>query len=131
MDKEVYQPPSEQYRKEIGGVDINPSVQPEFIARKRALARRYAEAFAGVRGAVFFTEPAHCASNYWLNVLLLDRAEDRQSVLEATNAAGYMTRPAWTLMHKLPMFTDCPRMELPAAEDLEARLVNIPSGAAL
>lgn len=104
---------------------------PDFLARKRALAQRYASAFADVPGVRFFTEPAGCNSNYWLNVLLLDRAEDRQSVLEATNAAGYMTRPVWTLMHKLPMFADCPRMDLPVAEELEARLVNIPSGASL
>jgi perosamine synthetase len=104
---------------------------PGFVERKRALAKRYAAAFAKAQGVRFFEEPEHCRSNYWLNAILLDKAEDRQSVLEATNAAGFMTRPAWTLMHKLPMYADCPRMDLKVAEDLEARLVNIPSGAAL
>ena len=30
-------------------------------------------------------------------------------------------------MHKLPMFQDCPRMDVPVAEDIESRLINIPS----
>jgi perosamine synthetase len=34
-------------------------------------------------------------------------------------------------MHHLPMYADCPRMELPVAEDIARRLVNLPSGAGL
>lgn len=107
---------------------------PGFLDRKRALAERYARAFAGVPGVRFVREPAHGRSNYWLNALLVDSdhaAADRQAILETTNAAGLMTRPAWTLMHRLPMFADCPRMGLEAATDLEARLINIPSGPSL
>ncbi|WP_239031634.1 LegC family aminotransferase [Geomonas diazotrophica] len=104
-----------------------------FLANKRALAEKYREAFAGVSGVRFVEEPTFARSNYWLNVLLLDRcaAGERDKVLELTNSAGVMTRPAWTLMHKLPMFANCPRMELDAALDLEARLINIPSSAFL
>ena len=56
-----------------------------------------------------------------------DAAEMRDEVLAATNDAGFMTRPAWTPMHELPMYTDCPRMDLSVAEDLSRRLINIPS----
>jgi perosamine synthetase len=31
------------------------------------------------------------------------------------------------LMHRLPMYSGCPRMDLSVAEDLETRLINIPS----
>lgn len=104
---------------------------PAFLENKRALAARYAKAFEKVPGARFFAEPAGCRSNYWLNVLLLDSAADRDPVLTATNAAGIMTRPAWTLMHKLPMYAHAPKGESGVAERLEATLINIPSGAAL
>lgn len=106
---------------------------PAFIAEKRALADRYAIAFAEVPGIAYFAEPVFARSNYWLNALLLDEAHsgDREAVLEATNAAGYMTRPAWALMHRLPMYADAPRMDLPVAESLERRLINIPSSPAL
>ena len=103
---------------------------PGFLEAKRALATRYLETFREVPGARVFTEPPECRSNYWLNVLLLDPAHEarRDAVLEATNAAGVTTRPAWTLMHRLPMFASAPRMDLCTAESIERRLINLPSG---
>jgi len=103
---------------------------PGFLEAKRALAARYLETFREVPGARVFTEPPECRSNYWLNVLLLDPAHEarRDAVLEATNAAGVTTRPAWTLMHRLPMFASAPRMDLCTAESIERRLINLPSG---
>jgi perosamine synthetase len=102
---------------------------PEFVRRKRELAAAYCKAFAGVGGLKFFTEPADACSNYWLNALTLDQtsAGCRDGLLDAFNAQGIMARPVWTLMHRLPMYQNCPRMPLEAAEDLERRLINIPS----
>ena len=42
-----------------------------------------------------------------------------------------MCRPAWTPMHRLPMYEDCPRMDLGVAEDLYERIINVPSSPAL
>lgn len=102
---------------------------PDFLEKKRALAQRYMEALKGVAGIRFFVEPEFARSNYWLNSLLLDEeaAKERDAFLELTNNQGIMTRPAWILMHKLPMFGDCPKMDLQVAEGLERRLINIPS----
>lgn len=106
---------------------------PGFLAAKRDLAERYRKAFTGIPGICFFTEPANCQSNYWLNTLLLNNecAGQRDALLEATNDLGIMTRPAWTLMNKLPMFAGCPKMDLSVAECLEQRLINIPSSTML
>jgi perosamine synthetase len=103
---------------------------PGFLDAKRALAARYMETFRDVPGIRVFVEPPNSRSNYWLNVLLLDSEVEslRDAVLDASNAAGVTTRPAWTLMHRLPMFASAPRMELETAESLERRLINIPSG---
>jgi perosamine synthetase len=106
---------------------------PNFLKSKRALAQRYLKAFSGIAGVRFFTEPDFARSNYWLNVLLLEEelVGERDSLLRVTNDSGIMTRPAWTPMHRLPMFSDAPRMELPVTESLAARLLNIPSSARL
>jgi perosamine synthetase len=103
---------------------------PGFLEAKRALAARYMETFRDVPGVRVFAEPPHSRSNYWLNVLLLDPEVEslRDAVLDATNSAGVTTRPAWTLMHRLPMFASAPRMDLGTAESIERRLINIPSG---
>lgn len=106
---------------------------PGFLKNKRKLAEKYKKAFEDIDGVRFFTEPDFAKSNYWLNVLLLDEifSDKRDILLEMTNSAGIMTRPAWTLMHRLPMFTGCPKMDLSVAESLERSLINIPSSASL
>lgn len=106
---------------------------PQLIEKKRALAQRYQQAFTHVEGTTIFKEPEFAHSNYWLNALLLDEAYsgERDKLLELTNKSGIMTRPAWTLMPKLPMYKDCPGMDLPCAESVERRLINLPSSAFL
>ena len=106
---------------------------PEFLKNKRQLAENYRKAFKGIEGIRFFTEPDFAKSNYWLNVLILDDifSDERDRLLETTNNAGIMTRPLWTLMHRLPMFSECPKMDLSVAESLERTLINIPSSASL
>ena len=105
----------------------------KFLRLKRALAAAYQKAFADLSGIHFFTEPSYAKSNYWLNTLILSKKNVflRDPILEETNRQGIQTRPAWTLMSRLPMFQDCPRMDLSTAESLERRIINIPSGAKL
>ena len=97
-----------------------------FIANKRELAARYAEHFQG-RDLKFFTEPAGCRSNYWLNAVICEGHEQRDALLKATNDRGVMTRPIWALMNHLPIYAHCRKGELSNAEWLEARVVNLPS----
>jgi len=103
---------------------------PEFVAAKRRLAQRYAKAFSGMRGVQFAAEPPAASSNYWLCSIRLAEAElaTRDAVIEALNSAGVGARPAWTLMHRLPMYESHPRAPLPVAERLESEIVNLPSG---
>jgi len=102
---------------------------PTLLARKQALAARYIREFSEFRGARMFEAPDFADSNYWLNTLLLDADEitGRDAVLTVLNENGIGARPVWRLMHRLPMYRDCPRMDLPVAEDLERRIVNVPS----
>lgn len=98
----------------------------EFVENKRDLACKYAAYFKN-SDITFFTEPANCQSNYWLNVVMLKDKETRERFLQETNDFGVMTRPVWQLMTRLPMFKDCQCGDLSNAEWLEARVVNIPS----
>jgi perosamine synthetase len=104
-----------------------------FIGRKRALAARYVQTLGSLAGITVLQEPASCRSNYWLQAIMLDRdhISERDDVLRTTNGAGYMTRPLWRTMHRLPMFAACPRMPLPVSEEMEQRLINVPSGQGL
>lgn len=102
---------------------------PGMLARKRALAARYAEALAEIDGIGFFAEPEGTISNYWLCTALLDKADPTllEAVLQRLNDGNLMARPVWTPMHRLPMFASAPRADLSQADDLSARIVNLPS----
>jgi perosamine synthetase len=106
---------------------------PDFLASKRRLFKLYQEAFRKISQIRLFEEPDETQSNYWLQTLLLNKnvAKQRDTILEYTNSAGLMTRPAWTLLHKLTPFQDCPHAPLPVAESLECRIINLPSSAGL
>ena len=106
---------------------------PTILAAKRRLYQRYAEVFSGMNGVRLFGEPAGGCSNYWLQTLLLDEehADLRDAVLQATNDAGYMTRPCWMLMNAMRPYADCPSAPLPVAQGLSRRVINLPSSAFL
>lgn len=99
---------------------------PKFLQKKRQLAEHYSNFFAST-ALQFVREPEYAHSNYWLNAVICPDKESRDLLLEKTNAAGVMTRPVWTLMHRLPMFEQALRGRLENAEWLEARVVNLPS----
>lgn len=100
-----------------------------FLDNKRRLAAKYIEVFTDSPDAQAFVEQPNVTSNYWLNAILLDSklASRQDELLQLLHDEGILARPAWTLMHKLPMYKDCPRMNLETAEDIEARLINLPS----
>jgi perosamine synthetase len=106
---------------------------PSMIEAKRELFQRYLKAFAALDDVRLMAEPSQCRSNYWLQTLVLKThaAAARDSILAATNAAGLMTRPAWTLMTELAPFKDCPQMDLGGATLLSQRMINIPSSSHL
>ena len=103
------------------------------LTSKRELFKRYQSAFAHVEGISLFSEPENCQSNYWLQTLVLDgnMSENRDLILESTNNAGIMTRPAWVLMNDLEPFKGFPTMDLSTAKSLYERIINIPSSPGL
>jgi len=102
---------------------------PEFLAKKRNLAKRYQELFATIHGVDFVLEPEFAQSNYWLNAILLapKYKDKRDELLTLTHEQGILSRPVWDLMYTLPMFINCPRMNCPSAESIAERLINLPS----
>jgi aminotransferase in exopolysaccharide biosynthesis len=101
---------------------------PGLLASKREVASRYAQ-WCEANGWTFVSEPQGARSNYWLNAVRMSDRETRDAFLAATNAAGVMTRPLWTPMHRLPIYASGLRDPLPVKEALAGTLVNIPSSA--
>jgi aminotransferase in exopolysaccharide biosynthesis len=97
-----------------------------FLDNKRKLANRYKTFFKN-SDISFVDEPANCKANFWLNAVLLKDRTQRDLFLKETNANKVMTRPSWTLMNKLSMFSTAITSDLTNCQYVEDRLVNIPS----
>jgi dTDP-4-amino-4,6-dideoxygalactose transaminase len=97
-----------------------------FLRQKRVLAQRYESFFAGSEFK-FVKEPEYAQSNYWLNAVICENLDSRDAMLAQMNEAKVMVRPIWKLMHRLPMFENAMRDDLKNSEQIEARLINLPS----
>ena len=102
----------------------------EFICNKRDLAKAYINFFQGTQ-VNFFQELPEIQANYWLNTILFKDKFERDAFLEYSNENGVMTRPAWELMHRLPMFSSFEKGNLENSEWVADRLVNLPSSVRL
>lgn len=102
-----------------------------YVENKRETAQKYKDFFSTNPDITFFTEPADCHSNYWLNAVLLKDRQSQQDFLEYTNDHGVMTRPVWQLMPRLEMFKEYETDGLENTVWLEERIVNIPSSVRL
>lgn len=74
----------------------------EILASKRSLASEY-RSFFKASSFQFIDEPEGTRSNFWLNAIRCENRKARDELLKKTNSEGVMTRPVWTLMHRLPM----------------------------
>lgn len=106
---------------------------PQFLNEKRALAKRYVEAFADCKVAKAINQPSNSKSNFWFNAIEVTNStlELRDQILADTNKAGFATRPVWVLMHHLVMYKDNPRADLTVSEQLERSIINLPSSPVL
>lgn len=99
---------------------------PQFLQAKRKLAKKY-ESFFYNSDIQFIKEPENAKSNYWLNTIIFKNIKERDSFLSYTNKRSIMTRPAWELIYRLKMFSDCQHSDLVNSEWLAERIVNLPS----
>lgn len=103
----------------------------KILSNKRETARLYNEFFSGLGEIEYIPAPQSTESNYWLNVILFRDRRVRDEFLQLSNANKIFTRPAWTLMHKLAMYRNSLYNDLHVSEDIESRLVNLPSSVRL
>lgn len=96
------------------------------LGSKRLIAQKYMEFFDG-SDIQFVAETEDSSANYWLNTILLKDKEQRDEFLAYSHKRWVYCRPAWELMHTLPMYKDCIRGDLSNAEWIADRLVNLPS----
>ena len=99
---------------------------PDFVAAKRRIAERYAEAFADLADVSAF--PVTPGSNCWFSGLVLDAGAPVSAAELASrlNGDGIEARTFWKPVHLQAPYADAPRTTMDRCEGLWSRIVTLP-----
>jgi perosamine synthetase len=93
---------------------------------KRAISEKY-QNFLLSKGIAWLKESEGSQSNYWLNVMLAENKEQRDTIINRLISNGIQARPAWKLSSDLPMYKNCINDSLENAKWLYERVICLPS----
>lgn len=107
-----------------------------FVARKRTIARRYADGLADVPGITPMPEADWAHSAYWLYTILIEPQQtgiDSRELRKALNQRGVQSRPLWCPMPMLPIYQGDRSVayEVEVAPWIYARALSLPSSVGL
>jgi dTDP-4-amino-4,6-dideoxygalactose transaminase len=106
----------------------------EKLNRRRAVNRRYRDAFADVDGVGFLPDADYGEPTNWLTVITLDphlAAAKPEDVRHALDAVDIEARPAWKPMHLQSLYAESPMIGGDVAEEIFATGLCLPSGSSL
>ncbi|QDV49963.1 LegC family aminotransferase [Gimesia fumaroli] len=101
-----------------------------FIEIKRNNAALYRQLLAEIPKVDLVWEEPWAKSNFWLCTLLVPSV-DRKPLMEYLLAHNVQVRPAWKLMHTLPMYQECQVYGMEETEAVFERCISIPSSVQL
>jgi perosamine synthetase len=106
---------------------------PHILKSKRKLFEMYEKVMADIDEVKMFQQPQNCRSNYWLQVLLINKKNQKYktAVLEKLQREKILARPAWGPLHQQIPYRKSPKMDLETTESICNRLINLPSSAFL
>jgi perosamine synthetase len=100
-----------------------------FVGKKRKLYKIYEKIFKKNIYFKLFKEPKNSRSNYWLQTILLNKKyiKYRDKIIITSHKDRIKIRPVWRPLHKSKHLKKCPKMNLKNTNDLENRILNLPS----
>jgi len=104
------------------------------VARRRAIAFRYRDAFADLPGIELMPQASYGLHTNWLSCFLIDAdrfGATRDQVIDALARANIEARPVWKPMHLQPLYASAERFGGRVAEDLFGRGICLPSSSSL
>jgi len=106
----------------------------ERIARRRALHRRYREAFEAVDGLDMMPVGPSVEPNYWLTCIVVDPSRagiGREDIRLALESQNVESRPVWKPLHLQPLYRNARSIGGMVAENIFEQGLCLPSGSAL
>lgn len=99
----------------------------EFVARKRAIARRYAETLCNLPGVAPFPEPGWAESACWFSGMTVSPDVVSLPELRARlRETGIDARPFWKPVHLQRPYAEAPRSAMPVCEALWPTVLTLP-----
>ena len=105
-----------------------------FVAKKRAIASRYVEAFRDLPGITPMREAPWAYSAFWMFTVLVDPAKfgmDSRSLLRRLADQKIQARPLWQPMHQSAAHAGAWSRACPVAESIHARALSLPCSVGL
>ena len=101
----------------------------KIVNLKRKINLKYQKEFKNNNLFKLVKEPKFCRSNYWLNCVILKTKDKnlKDYIINESNNKGIMTRPAWSLLHKVKHLKNCPKDNLQNSEEIYNKIISIPS----
>ena len=106
----------------------------EFVAAKRAIARRYHDALAEVPGIGIMGEAPWASSVFWMYTVLVDAKEygiGSRDLLSALSSHGIQTRPLWEPLHRSGAHRGSQAWRMEVADRLYAQALSLPCSVGL
>ena len=103
-----------------------------FVARKRAIARRYDEALGGLEGVELFPNPDWAESACWFSGIVVTSKRCSVAELRSTlRERGIDARPFWKPMHLQPPFKDAHVCGVTVSEAIFPTVLTLPCSTSL
>lgn len=107
---------------------------PGFLARKRAIADRYAAALGGTAGITPMGEAPWARSAWWMYTIQVDAAAcgiGSRGLMAELGARQIQTRPLWQPLNRSPAHADAEPAVCPVAEELNRTALSLPCSVGL
>jgi perosamine synthetase len=104
-----------------------------YLKHKRNVFQTYSDTFKKYKGFKIFKENKNNKSNYWLQVLVLDKENKnlKNKILKYAHKRKIYLRPAWKLISSLKPYKRKQKMNLDGAKSIYEQIINLPSSASL
>lgn len=106
----------------------------EFLAAKRRIAARYAEALGRIPGLRLMAEAPWACSAWWMYTCLIDRTViglDSRRLLTLLDSRGVQTRPLWQPLHQSQAHAGAPHTDCTVSERLNREALSLPCSSGL
>ena len=105
----------------------------KILNKKRTLFKNYKKLFENFSDLKLVQEPKNCQSNYWLQTLIIKNKSNKilEDIIKNLMKNKIFVRQGWELMSNLKPFKTCPKMDLKSAEEIQSKIINLPSSSFL